>query len=408
VTRDVVVVGAGPAGTACATLLAEQGLDVLVLERAAFPRFHIGESLLPCATPVLDRLGVDLSGAFLSKEGAEFLDERTGQQTAFRFAEGLDRPGDPRPGTWQVERREFDALLLERARAAGVEVTCGAGVEDVDLSGSSGRVGVAANGVTHTARYLVDATGQATFLGRRHRSLVPARDFGRGAAFCHFTALSDAAVAEFAARGNAIKILLVPGGWAWVIPLQGARLSVGFVLRDGTLSATTLEEGLAASPLLQRITAGATRGETRLIGDFSYYNRSQHGPRWACVGDAACFLDPVFSSGVALALVGAARLADTLGPALREGREADPELCQPFSDHMMRGYEVFAAFIYRFYHTRIVSNLFFTDRPDERVRRGIIRSLAGEVWGEGNRFQEMLLASARTGRRRLTWPPGTS
>ena len=129
------------------------------------------------------------------------------------------------------------------------------------------------------------------------------------------------------------------------------------------------------------------------------------GPRTTCIGDAAAFLDPVFSSGVALALVSAAQTADLLGPALESGSEADPTLMKPVSDALDVAYRTFANFIHRFYSTRLVQNLFFSQDPDPELFRGIVGLLAGDLWREDNPFQRMLLESR--GRRSFRWPPTT-
>lgn len=394
--RDVVILGGGPTGATLAALLAGQGLDVLVVERDPFPRFHVGESLLPSCMPVLERLGVDLSrGPFLRKAGAEFVDESRppGEQTVtFRFSEGL-------PGTidhaYQVERALFDRVLLERARALGAEVREGVQVLDWHDEPDGPRL-VTTQGEVR-ARFGLDASGQVAFLARRRRTMAPYRDFGRAAAFFHFGPLAPDAVAELAVEGN-VKVFVSPQGWGWAIPLQDGKLSVGVVGNQGGFSPATLRALVRGSPLLQRLTAGAKCTAPRMIGDFSFQNTRPYGPRWACVGDACCFLDPVFSSGVSLGLTAAVSLVELLAPALREGREGEPELLAPWRAHMDRAYRTFAQLIWRFYHTHMVQNLFFGPQPlDHPMRRGIVTVLAGEVWREDNPFQDALLKPARHG-----------
>ena len=186
--------------------------------------------------------------------------------------------------------------------------------------------------------------------------------------------------------------------------MHGGRLSVGLVKWRGKLDEAVLDAALAASPLIQRLTAGARRGPTRTIANWSYKNTRSYGPRWACIGDAAAFLDPVFSSGVSLAMLGAEKAVDLLLPALTGGTEADPQLMAPWSTYMQPAYDTFEQLIRRFYHTKLVPHLFFAAEPDPALRRGLISVLAGDVWRRDNPFQTMLegsrlqpKAAARTG-----------
>jgi flavin-dependent dehydrogenase len=189
------------------------------------------------------------------------------------------------------------------------------------------------------------------------------------------------------------------GGWGWLIPLSGARLSVGAVTRDGPVTPSLLEEAIEGSPLTQRLARGARRLDTRVIRNFSYESRPRSGVRYTAVGDAACFLDPVFSSGVALALVGAEAVTGQLVPALASGKEAAPELMAPVWTHMEVAYESMSALIYAFYHTNLLRQLFFAKRPDPELRAGLISLLALDVWRTDNRFYDVLMRS----RTRQTW-----
>jgi flavin-dependent dehydrogenase len=393
---DAIVIGAGPAGSAAANLLAQQGHAVVVLERDHFPRFHIGESLLPAELGVLARLGVDLEGSgFLRKRGAVFIDERNGRQTLFSFDEGL--PGTP-PYAHQVDRAQFDHALMQAAIARGAEVREGHAVVAVECSAAGVRVVASAGGRRSevAGRYLVDATGQQALLGRSARTIEAFRDFGRAAAFCRFAKLAPAIVRELEERCD-IFIKIVDDGWMWVIPLAGGELSVGVVKARGKLEASVLEAEIAGSPLIQRMIAGAQQPRPiERIGNFSYRNTRSHGAGFVCIGDAACFLDPVFSSGVTLALVSAERMAELLSPALRDGRCGAPDLMQPLHDHMERAYQSFGRFIWRFYNSRIIDNILLAPHPvDQQFRRGVISLLAADVWRDDNPFQNMLLEARR-------------
>lgn len=390
--NDVIIIGAGPGGATAGALLARAGFDVQLLDKEHFPRFHIGESLLPCDLALFDRLGLDMKAlGFLYKGGAEFFDERTGDHATYLFADGL--PGTP-DHAYQVDRSKFDLCVLERAQRDGAKFAPGVRVSQIvpDERG----VDVITSQGTLRARYVIDATGQDALCAHREKSMRRMEDFGLAAVFRHFDELSDEVWRELAeeGRGN-IRVLIVEDGWVWVIPLAGKRVSVGVVTRKRGVDHELFEKTYAASPMLQRLTAGCPKTELRIIRNFSYKNVKTRGSRWACLGDAALFLDPVFSSGVSLAMLGGEKFADVLGPALREGREHDPDLTRPVSEHMEVAYTTFGSLVGAFYHTKLVEHFFFAREPDPMTKRGLISTLAGDVWRDDNPFQRMLLASKR-------------
>lgn len=387
---DVIVAGAGPGGSSTAIRLAEAGVRVLVLEREFFPRFHIGESLLPAAELLVTALGIDPDpNVFLFKRGAQFICEETGRAQSFDFNEAL--PG-PQRYAWQVERAQFDTILRDRALDAGAEIRHGVRVKDVRFEKDGVRVTTGDD--SEYARFFIDATGQDRLLARKLDSVRTFQHFGKAAVFTHFSELCDATRREFA-PDNDIRIIVIPDGWLWAIPLTNDRLSVGLVSRKSGLRRERLDEYLESSPLFQRFLSGAIRHDTNLIGNFSFENTSASGSRYSCVGDSACFIDPVFSSGVSLAIFRGLAVADRLIPALESGREADPDLMGPMEATMKRGYDTFAALVYRFYNTKFVDNLIFGAPAAGSHRSGVISVLAGDVFRDDNVFQDMLLQSRR-------------
>ncbi|RLB55593.1 MAG: hypothetical protein DRJ42_05825 [Deltaproteobacteria bacterium] len=391
---DVVVLGAGPAGTTVAHLLAKHGHSVRVLEKETFPRFHVGESLLPIDESIFARLGfVADPERYLYKGGAEFIDERTGDVAEYPFSVAL--PGTP-DHAWQVDRARFDKELADLAEAAGVDIRYGVKVSAVDIDEAAVTV-TAADGA-HRGRFLIDATGQDAFLARRRKLIHPVKGFGVIAAFSHFTNLSDEVAEELAEKGN-VKILLHDDGWAWLIPLSGKRLGYGIVSRRGGVGAQLLDEVAANSKLIQRLSRGADRTEPTLIRHFAYLNKAPYGPRYACVGDSAAFLDPVFSSGISLAIQAAAHVADTLAPALADGTEARADLMDPVQARLREAYVIFGTLIKSFYSTNLVDHFFFHPDPDPELRAGLTSILAGDIFRPDNRFRDL----AVTGRR--LWTP---
>ena len=384
---DVIVVGAGPAGSAAAALLSDLGHRVLVLEKEHFPRFHIGESLLPLGTGVMERLGIEpTADTFLFKRGAQFICETTNRELEVSFDEAFDGP--PRHA-WQVERASFDTMLRDRAVSAGATVQHGEHVNDVTIDEDGVRVKTAVD--TYAGRYLIDATGQGRLMARRAKAIKPFKEFGVAAAFQHF----DDVDADLLGDHGDIRIMMRPEGWGWVIPLPNRRLSIGVVTQKRGVTAEMIEDYAAASPLIRAWTAGAEATAPRLIGNYAYKNEASNGLRYTCIGDAACFLDPVFSSGVSLALASAEKVSNRLAPALAEGRESDPALMTTVSADMKSAYAAFASLISRFYNTKLVSNLFLEAPPQAELRRGIVSVLAGDVWREDNPFQNMLARSRR-------------
>ncbi|MBX3274934.1 MAG: NAD(P)/FAD-dependent oxidoreductase [Sandaracinaceae bacterium] len=388
---DVAVIGAGPSGSTAAHLLAEAGARVLVIERETFPRFHIGESLLPASLDVFRRLGVEVVGKeHVKKAGAEFYEEATGQFATYLFSDQL---GGVPEYAYQVDRATLDQALAQSAVRAGAILHEGERVTGVDLDGGARPPIVATDRGRYEARYVLDATGLDSLFAYSNDSRRRIEAFGLGAVFRHFGDLRPSIAAELLAQGN-IKVLFVDEGWIWAIPLGEGRLSVGLVTRHKGLKDEWLDAAIAASPEVSRILEGARpEGPHKKLASFSFYNPRAHGPRWSCIGDAACFLDPVFSSGVTFAMLGSTLAVEQLLPALAQGREGDAALMDAHAEKMRNGYEVFATMINAIYRRRLLPGLFFTTDQNTELRKGLTSLLAGDVWRTDNAFLEKLWRS---------------
>ena len=322
---DVIVIGGGPAGAAVATRLAQRGRRVLLLEKEHFPRFHIGESLLPCSMPLIEQLGAMprlKAAGFLPKYAAEFVTADGSLKRRYAFRDGIV-PGAP--SAYEVDRSEFDKLLLDNAAESGVDVRQGAQVIRFDLEKDGGVEVVARSEggeAAYQARMLIDASGQSSLLAGRLGLREMDQELKNVAVFSHYEGASRYTGEE---EGD-ISVVLVPGGWWWVIPLRNNRTSVGLVGPSRLLGGQKPDEAyfearIAETPFLRERLTGATRvAPVRSVSDYSYVSRKLAGDRFVLVGDAAAFIDPVFSTGVYLGMVGAFRAAVAVEAALAAGK----------------------------------------------------------------------------------------
>lgn len=382
---DVIVAGGGPAGSTASTLLAQQGYRVLMLEQGQHPRFHIGESMLPRAEPIMKRLGIQWEEGNLPKGGAEFIDEASGKQVFF--------PLQGKYRTFQVERSVFDERLFQNAMKLGVKAQQQEKV--IQFESNADTVTITTDRDQYQGRYFIDATGRHALSGKKHQSLNKLNNLGKFALYQHFKLADSAPVHALFATGN-IEILLTDIGWIWCIPLVNGRLSVGLVVQrqeQSNLKGQELfDHYIKASPRLNELLAGAEKPSPLAVeADFSYFNARRYGQRFACCGDAAGFLDPVFSSGFFFAVKTAELIADQIHLGFQTGREADPDLHQEIDPIYQTGFQSMYLLIERFYGSRLVHNLFFEADRDPRVKQEITALLAGDLWEAGNQFQQSLL-----------------
>lgn len=380
---DAIVIGGGPGGSTVATVLARARRKVLLLEKEKFPRFHVGESLLPFNLPLFDRLGVAgkiHAAGYQKKHGAFFWNEASGGIRPVDFAKGVD---DRHPMAFHVKRAGFDDLLLRHAEESGAQVREETAVEEVLFDGRRA-VGVLARSRSGKeeirARVVVDASGQTALLSRQLGTRKFDPKLKRAGLFAHYEGIRW----PEGQRPGDILLPIDSGVWYWIIPFSDGTCSVGEVFEPSLVAqAGSLEAKfdllLARSPRMQQFLAGARR-TSRVVGisDYSTSSARASGEGWALVGDAATFLDPVFSTGVFLAMAMGERAAYRIERALEKRGSVGARDLAPYAREANRLVGRFRRFVYAFYDP-VFFEAFCSHEPFDKMRAAITTVLSGGI-----------------------------
>jgi len=394
---DVAIIGGGPAGSTAATLLSKAGRRVIVLEREKFPRFHIGESLLPFSMQTFTRLGLQekLRAHFVEKFGGEIAEAGGEKAAKFYFKDGFASRTDR---SYQVTRSKFDKMLLDHAGEAGAEICEETSVDDVmfDDGGVTLRIrdlnqaGVADPryrkiGPELRAKYLIDASGRNSVIGNKFKLKKSYQHLQKLSLFAHYEGVER----EAGIDGTLTRMVRTLDSWFWVIPLENNRTSIGIVLeaadfkKSGLSAEQFFERAIAEQPLVRnRIGGGRRVSQVYTAADFSYRSQKLTGDRWLLAGDAAGFIDPVFSSGVFLAVLAGEQAADVLHDVLDHPKRVR-RLFRHYERLVNRAMDVYLRFVESWYAGKEFVEVFLTPTQLFQIPPAVNAVLGGNV---GNRF----------------------
>ena len=382
---DAIVIGCGPGGSSASTFLAQAGKRVLVLEKEVFPRFHIGESLLPCNMTIFKDMGVLpalRAAGFPRKFGAQFGLGNGSIATRFVFRQGKF---NREPEAIQVERATFDHVLLKHARASGADVREGWSVQKFGTDADGVSVDARdPEGKAHSFRasFLIDASGRGNLTGNQEGLKEVHPKWKKLAVFGHYLNVG----LDPGEAGTDTVIVRLPNKWFWVIPLNAEKTSGGVVIDKDEFAQETgtpgeiLQRWVEASPpVKQRMMNAQLVGEIQTTSDFSYYNRRLVGNRLLRVGDAAGFMDPIFSAGVFLAMWSGRLAAEVVAQSLADGRSGGRRFAR-YEKRVRKGL-MFYWHVVESYYTTPFMELFLQPRQHHDLPSAVNAVLAGELEG---------------------------
>lgn len=385
-TTDVLVIGGGPAGTTFGSLAAQRGWDVILLEKGEHPRFHVGESLLPMNLPIIERLGLldAVRKIGVPKLGADFTVANTANEyETFHFSKAL---GDSPDHAFEVRRSEFDELLFRNCGALGVDVREGTRVTHVERTDNGNHkvtaVGADGEELVWETRFLVDASGRDTFMSSSNGWKKRNPKHASAAVFAHFRGVERRPDED---QGN-ISIYWFEHGWIWMIPLRDDIMSIGAVCYPDYIKTRreSLDEFLWSTlhgleDVRARMQDAEIATPAQATGNYSYLSERMQGPGFLMVGDAFAFIDPVFSSGVYLAMSSAERGIEVADAWLAGNAKDYRRASNKYRRETSRGIATFSWFIYRF-TSPPMRYLFSNPRNTLQVVEGVVSMLAGDVY----------------------------
>ncbi len=392
---DVIVIGGGPAGSTAAALLAEKGRRVLLLEKEKFPRYHVGESLMPFCWFTFERLGVldEIERiAFTKKMSVQFVTQDGRQSQPFYFFEHYDHPSST---SWQVERADFDLMLLDNARKKGADVREETAVK-LTIKDDSGRV-IGVEAIDREGRQIqafapmtIDCSGREQVATARDGWRIKDARLNKMAVWTYYRgAKRDPGIDE----GNTTVAYVEDRGWFWYIPMRGDIVSVGVVaereelFRDSKNLAEVFARQLEQNVWIKdHVSAGAQFGEYFATSEFSYRSKFCAADGLLLAGDAFAFLDPVFSSGVFLALKSGELAADAVDAALTAGDTSGVHFAD-YGEQLCGAIEAMRALVYAFYDVNFSFGRMLKKYPEQRGR--LTDCLIGDLLGD---FTELYAA----------------
>tara|TARA_R110002049_G_scaffold47902_1_gene138416 strand:- start:123483 stop:124724 length:1242 start_codon:yes stop_codon:yes gene_type:complete len=401
---DCVVVGGGPGGGATASVLAESGINTLLIEREPVPRFHVGESLMPETFWALERLGLNeriRNAGFQIKKSVQFVTHRGTESSPFFFRQHDDRDNSD---TWQVERSEFDKMLFDRAAELGADCFDCTRLTDVKFDEAGAVQGVCvrdAEGQTKeiACRVLVDATGQQAFIANKLGLKVVDPNLKKAAIWGYW---KNAMRGEADNEGATIILNTeTKDAWFWFIPMSRGITSIGcvanndYLLKNRGTPEETYREELGRCPGLKpRLKDAELLGEMKTAKEFSYTTRQHAGDGWVLVGDAYGFIDPVYSSGVYFALEMGVRAADAIVEGFKTNRLTGEQLGK-WSDSFDHGAQWMRNLVAAFYEKEFSIGRFMKEHPEHRGN--VTDLLIGRIFhdGAGNVFPDMMASIDR-------------